>query len=91
MKNKIIDPFLYNIPSLDLHGEDRDTARIKIKDFISDNIIQKNDKLEIIHGIGSGILRKVTQSTLQKDKRVLEYKSTYYNRGSTIVWLKIDK
>ena len=91
MKNKIIDPFLYNTPSIDLHGDDRDTAKIRIKDFINDNIIQKNDKIEIIHGIGSGILRKVTENTLQTDKRVLEYKSSYFNRGSTIVWLKIDK
>ena len=91
MKNKIIDPFLYNIPSIDLHGDDRDTARVRIKDFIKDNVTMKNEKIEIIHGIGTGILRKVTQNTLQENKYVIEYKTSYFNRGSTIVWLKVDK
>lgn len=91
MKNRIVDPFLYNVPSIDLHGDDRDTARIRIIDFIKDNIIMKNEKIEIIHGNGNGILRKITQNTLQKNKYVLEYKTSYFNRGSTIVWLKVDK
>jgi len=92
MKNKIFeDPFIYNVPTIDLHGDDRDTARVKILDFISDNIKMKNDRIIIIHGIGSGILRKITKNTLQNDKRVLKYQTTYFNRGSTIVWLKFDK
>ena len=91
MKNRITDPFLYNVPSIDLHGDDRDTARIRIKDFINDNIAMKNEKIEIIHGIGTGILRKVTENTLQNEKCVLEYKTSYFNRGRTIVWLKVDK
>lgn len=91
MKNRVIDPFLYNIPSIDLHGDDKTTAKVRIIDFINDNIIMKNEKIEIIHGIGTGALKKVTEITLQKDKRVLEYKSSYFNRGSTIVWLKVDK
>lgn len=91
MKNRVIDPFLYNIPSIDLHGDDKATAKVRIIDFINDNIIMKQEKIEIIHGIGTGALKKVTEITLQKDKRVLEYKSSYFNRGSTIVWLKVDK
>ena len=92
MKSRIIeDPFLYNVPTIDLHGDDKDTARVRILDFISDNIRMKNEKIIIIHGIGSGILRKMMQNTLQNDKRVLKYQSSYFNRGSTIVWLKFDK
>ncbi|MBE6153121.1 MAG: hypothetical protein E7166_02685 [Firmicutes bacterium] len=91
MKSKVINPFLYNVPSIDLHGDDSDTARVRIQDFIKDNIIMKNEKIEIIHGMGTGILRKVTHNTLQKHKHVLEYKTSYFNRGSTIVWLKVDK
>lgn len=91
MKNRIIDPFLYNIPSIDLHGDDGDTARVRINDFINDNIKMKNEKIEIIHGMGTGVLRKITQNTLQRNKYVLEYKTSYFNRGSTIVWLKVDK
>lgn len=92
MKNKIIEnPFLYNVPTIDLHGDSSDIARVRILDFISDNIKMKNEKILIIHGIGNGILRKMTKNTLQNDKRVLKYQTTYFNQGSTIVWLKFDK
>ena len=39
-----------NLPSLDLHGLDRDYARILINDFIRDNHKMKNYKVIIIHG-----------------------------------------
>ncbi len=91
MKNNYIDPFTYNIPTLDLHGDDRDTARIKILDFISDNIKMKNDKIMIIHGKGSGLLKSITHDIIRNDKRVEKYEIPYYNDGSTIVWIKFDK
>lgn len=91
MKNKIIDPFTYNIPSIDLHGDDRDTARIKIIDFLEDNIKMKNDKIIIIHGIGTGALRTTTHEVLKRQKNVINYQTMHFNQGSTIVWLKIDK
>ena len=42
------DIFLKNLPSLDLHGFDRETARVATEDFIDENIILKNDKILII-------------------------------------------
>jgi len=91
MKNNYIDPFNYNIPSLDLHGYDRNMARIATLDFINDNLKQKKEKICIIHGKGSGIIKNTVYDTLKKDKRILEYKSSYFNMGCTIVWLKFDK
>ena len=35
--------FIDNLPKLDLHGLDRDTARVKIKEFINDQFIMKNN------------------------------------------------
>ena len=55
-----------NLPALDLHGYDRDYARIQINDFINDNYKMKNKKVIIIHGNGSGILKKMTQETLDE-------------------------
>ncbi len=82
-------PTLYsNYPSLDLHGFDRDYARIVIEEFISDNYKMKNDKLIIIHGNGTGILKKVTQEVLGKNKLVLSFKIDNFNSGMTIVELK---
>lgn len=83
--------FIDNYPKVDLHGLDRETARVEINDFIRDNIKLKNEIIVIIHGIGSGILRKTTHETLSKNKNVIEYKTFYNNNGSTIVKINIQK
>ena len=80
--------FYDNLPTLDLHGYDRQTAIVAISDFINDNIKLKNDVIVIIHGIGSGILRKSTHDYLRKSKKVLDFKINYFNEGSTVVALK---
>ena len=77
--------FIDSLPSLDLHGFDRETARVAINDFINDNIKMKNKFIVIIHGIGSGILKKTTQLTLRKNKKVIEYKIHPFNVGCTLV------
>ena len=77
-----------NIPTLDLHGIDREYAKILIKDFIYDNYRQKNEKVIIIHGNGEGIIKKATQEALKNNKLVLEYKIDNFNVGQTIVLLK---
>jgi DNA mismatch repair protein MutS2 len=74
-----------SFPKLDLHGYDRDTARVAINDFINDNLKMKNEIIVIIHGFGTGIIREETYKTLKKNKNVLEYKSANSNRGCTIV------
>lgn len=81
--------FTKNLPSLDLHGETRDTARVLINDFIKDNIKLKNDKIVIIHGIGTGALKQETRETLKHNKNVIEFGIDFMNEGSTIVRLKI--
>ena len=86
--NEII--FINNLPTLDLHGFDRQTARVAINDFINDNLKMKNNFIVIIHGIGTGILMNAVRNYLQKDKRVLEYKLDYMNPGCTLVVLKVD-
>ena len=80
--------FLSNLPSIDLHGVDRDYARILINDFIYDNYRLKNERIVIIHGIGTGIIRKTTHEVLKRNKYVQEYKTDYFNSGMTIVTLK---
>lgn len=80
---------LYNhLPTLDLHGFDRDYARIQILDFLEDHHKMKTKKVIIVHGIGTGILRKMTQNTLKNHKYVLEYKIDNFNDGMTVVTLK---
>ena len=86
--NEVI--FLNSYPSLDLHGYDRDTARVAINDFINDNITMKNEIIVIIHGVGQGILQKQTHETLRKNKNVIAFKQDNFNNGCTLVQIKID-
>ena len=62
--------FTENLPKLDLHGYDRDSARIEINDFIEDNYRMGIELLLIVHGIGTGIIRQTTIDTLNKNKKV---------------------
>lgn len=82
-----------NLPSIDLHGYDRDYARILINDFIYDNYVMKNEMIVIIHGNGQNIIKKTCQDTLKRNKYVLDYKIDNFNSGMTIVKLNkfIDK
>lgn len=77
-----------NIPSIDLHGFDREYARIIINEFIQDNFKLYKETVIIVHGIGTGILKKATQETLKQNKFVQEYKLDNFNSGATIVTLK---
>ena len=83
-----VDPFLYNVDTLDIHGLDRYSAVAMIKSFIND--MKRIDKkiFVIVHGHGEGILKKATHEYLKTDKRVLEYKLDIFNDGETIVYLK---
>ena len=81
---------LNNYPSLDLHGEYLDNAITLVKEFITDNIILKNEYICIIHGIGTDILRRGVHDYLKHDKRVISYYRDFINPGQTIVNLKIS-
>lgn len=85
--NEII--FIDSLPKLDLHGFDRETARVAINDFINDNLKMNNEVVVIVHGIGSGIIRNTTVNTLKVNKNVLDFKSPYNNRGCMLVQLKL--
>ncbi len=81
-------PLYSQLPSIDLHGYDRDYARILINEFIDDQYKLKQENIIIVHGNGSGILKRMTQDVLKKNKFVKEYKIDNFNSGMTIVTLK---
>ncbi len=85
---EFVDPFLYNLPHLDLHGYDRTGAVAMLKMFIDECIRMKEVKFVVVHGKGSGILRKTTHEYLKTNNKVLSYKTNNYNDGETIVVLK---
>jgi len=77
--------FIDSLPSLDIHGIDRDYARIKINEFIEDNFIMGNEVIVIVHGMGTGILAKETLKTLSNNKKVVDYQKSRENIGCTLV------
>lgn len=81
--------FTESLPKIDLHGLDRDTARVFVNDFIKENLKLKNEIFIIVHGIGNGILKQEVHKTLSKSKLVQEFKTLYNNNGSTIVKINI--
>ena len=83
------DVFIKIYPSIDLHGETRDTMVYPLKSFIDDNIKLNNKYIVIIHGIGAGILKNQTHSVLKKDKRVKNFFVGMNNPGCTIVELNV--
>ena len=84
------DIFLNRYPSVDLHGYDRDSARMVTNDFVLENVILKNEYIVIIHGIGTGVVKKEVHEALKINKNVLEYKTDNFNSGCTVVKLKLS-
>ena len=80
--------FIDSLPSLDLHGIDRDYAIIKVNDFVKDNYVMGNKNIVIVHGIGSGIIKRSVLVKLHKNNFVLDYEIFAGNVGCTIVELK---
>ena len=91
MNSALDDVFIDSYPTLDLHGETKDSANFLVKEFINDNYYLKNYKLLIIHGIGSGILKNEVFNILKQNKLVKSYHLNHYNSGCTVVYLKNSK
>lgn len=85
--NKINDIFYNMLPTLDLHGYDKESAKVATNDFVLENQIQNKLKIIIIHGIGTGIVKEAVHQTLKQNKKVLKYEILPTNIGCTIVYL----
>lgn len=83
--------FIENLPKLDIHGLDRDTAKMRIRQFIEESIAAGHKNCVIVHGLGTGILRKVTHDELAISKEVNDYKIWFFNAGCTVIELKNDQ
>lgn len=81
--------FIDRYPKIDLHGYDRESARVATTQFIKENKKLKNEVFVIVHGRGLGIVKKSVHETLRKSKVVKDYKTYYYNDGCTIVLIDI--
>ncbi len=81
------NPFLNILPTIDLHGYNRDMVKYVVTDFINDNIKLGNKKIIIVHGKGEGIVKDELHFILKNDKRVKRYYLDMFNIGETIIEL----
>ena len=88
---KIIDPFLYELPYIDVHGYDENYTIMCLKNLISDSLFLGKYKIYIIHGKGTYILKNSIHEYLKTDKRVDNYYIYNNNDGITIIELKSIK
>ncbi|MEG1457369.1 MAG: Smr/MutS family protein [Bacilli bacterium] len=79
--------FTENLPHLDVHGLDRLTTIMLLKDFINDNIILKNKYIVVVHGKGTGALKEEITAYLKRCKNIKSYYLSSYNIGQTIIEL----
>ena len=82
------DIFLDILPKIDLHGYDRESARVKVNDFVDEAYQLGYDEILFIHGIGSGIVKRAVHDTLKCNKNVLSYHVDGSNIGCTVVKVK---
>lgn len=78
------DIFLDRLPKIDLHGFDRESARVAVNDFVEEAVVMGYREIVIVHGIGTGILKEVVHETLARNKMVISYKLDGRNVGCTV-------
>jgi len=72
--------------SIDLHGLTVDDARNRVAGYISRAILAGLDRVEIIHGIGTGRLKAAVTKDLQSLGAVRAVKPHPTNPGITVVY-----
>ena len=81
---KFNDIFLDRLPSIDLHGFDRESARVMVNDFVDEAYMMGYDEVLFVHGIGNGIVKVAVNEALSRNKRVISYHIVGSNVGCTI-------
>ncbi len=76
--------------SLDLRGKDVESARIALERFLAQALTTNPPQLEIIHGKGTGVLRKFVQEYLKNNRYVEEFRfGGYYEGGDGVTMVKL--
>ena len=73
--------------SIDLHGLTVDEARNRVAGYISRAILAGHERVEIIHGIGSGKLKAAVTKDLKSISAVRAVKPHPTNPGVTVAFL----
>ena len=95
-KEEKIKQVNYNIKKsgsykLDLRGKRYDEAKIELENFIDKSLLNNFESVQIIHGFGTGTIRKLVWDYLKNNKNVKSYRFGGANEGLngvTIVYFK---
>ncbi len=88
MRKTVVSTFR---PELDVRGMYGDDAWFMVDKYLDDAVIANVETVRIIHGKGTGALRKALQTNLKGDPRIAGFRSGVYGEGDsgvTIVTLK---
>jgi len=72
--------------SLDLHGHNSEAAKDALIKFISDAVMAGYQQVTVVHGHGSGIIKKLVHATLSKLEVVSSYRHPIGNTAETKVY-----
>jgi DNA mismatch repair protein MutS2 len=75
------------IRSLDLHGKTVEEAEVAVIAFVNEALLDGADTLEIVHGIGTGRVRRAAIAQLRRIDAVKAIRPHPTNRGVTIAHL----
>jgi DNA mismatch repair protein MutS2 len=74
-----------NYPEVDLHGLFADEARDRLERAITEALAGGHDRLRIVHGKGSGILRREVRDLLKHHPKVRTYQyASPYDGGEGV-------
>lgn len=78
-------------PSVDVRGLNSEEALMDVEKYLDDAVLANLKTVTIVHGKGTGVLRKTIQDLLKSHRYVESYRTGAYNEGgdgATIVTLK---
>lgn len=75
------------VRSLDLHGKTVEETEAAVIAFVNDALLDGADTLEIVHGIGTGRVRRAAIAQLRQIDAVKSIRPHPTNRGITIAHL----
>ena len=70
-------------PEINLLGKTVDEAVTELDKYLDDAYLAHLDKVRIVHGKGTGALRKGVHDYLRKQKRIAAYRLGEYGEGDT--------
>jgi DNA mismatch repair protein MutS2 len=84
----VTDKFMNFSTRLDIRGMRGDEALDAVADFMDDALLTGQSVLQIVHGKGDGILRKLIREALRKYSQVQKMEDEHADRGGDgVTWV----